>query len=129
MNTTHREALLDAALEESFPASDPASVFTESPKRDFVQSRVGSPSASNGIPWKTGAAVVPVLVGLAGLGVRVWHARKQRAVRMQQHRRLFGLVAATVVVSGVIAAAATWRARRSAPTATTDDTDDYPLFV
>ena len=121
MNTSHREDLLDSALEDSFPASDPVSVFVESPKPPEPE------RARDGIAWKRAAAVLPVVLGLAGTGVRFWLVRQERALRMQRVQRVAGLAAATLLVSGALALAATWRARQTP--ATPEDPDEYPLFV
>ena len=112
---------MDAGIAESFPASDPVSVFITEPLP-----REHSPGGTEGIPWKALAAGSLPLAGLVAAGARFLLARRHAAA-LRAHRRQNLLVLATA--SGLVAlgitAHAKWRERQVA----VNLEEDPPLFV
>lgn len=105
MADTHLEDLLDAGLEESFPASDPVSVFVDVPQKPLPGERVHGAPGTNGIPWAKWAAALPVVVSVLGKAASMVYQR--RAAQRERERRgrllLAGAAAGALVVGLVIA--------------------------
>lgn len=123
MSPDHQEELLDAGIAESFPASDPVSVYVDPPQPASAASR-----GEDGIAWSTWMAGALPALGLAAAGVRFVLARREAALRAQRRQQLALAGAAGGLVALALVARAKWRARREAE-ARVDLEEDPPLFV
>ena len=98
MPSTHEESLLDSGIEESFPASDPVSVFVHLKQKPLPGEKVAKPFA-----WRAVAMAAPALLGLVGVGVRLVGGRRQRGTSVLRARGL-ALGALVAVAAGAAAA-------------------------
>lgn len=106
-DSTRQERLLDAGLEETFPASDPVSVVCLAPKEDhFPTARPASRRRAT-----TLAVAGSLLAAAAAAATAVMHAQRQEQARAHRRRVGWAVVASAPVAAAVLSVAA-WQLRR-----------------